>query len=96
MRVPSHLLIYILVFSTTFALTSTCQKIHTYTGTLNSNTNNKTFYNPFTTNGAGSTSDLDITLSTPFFVQAGTYVTIYCVERCNIPSSNSNRVEIIN
>ena len=76
--------------------TSTCQKIHTYTDTLNSNTNNKRFYNPFTTNGAVSTSDLDITLSTPFAVQAGTYVTIYCVERCNIPSSNSNRVEIIN
>ncbi|MAH20388.1 MAG: hypothetical protein CMB96_02925 [Flavobacteriaceae bacterium] len=84
---------------------STCRKLHSSTKSLTSSSNVQFMYNPFTTAGSTSPADLDIDLTTlapsnsALLVPNGSYVALYCIERCNVAgatNSNGREVEIEN
>ena len=87
---------------------STCRKLHSSTKTLTSSNPSYGWQpanNPFTTNVSTSPADLDIDLTTlapsnsALIVPSGSYVTLYCIERCTVAgatNSNGKEVEIKN
>ena len=86
---------------------TSCRKLHSSTKTLNSSNPSYGWQpanNPFTS-ASTSPTDLDIDLTTlapsnsALLVPSGSYVTLYCIERCTVAgatNSNGKEVEIEN
>lgn len=74
---------------------STCRRLWTYTrNNIASSSSSQIVQNPFTS-GSGSPGGIDVTLATPLVVSKGSYVTLFCIERCTVAgASSSNRLTV--
>ena len=77
----------------------TCRKLWTYTeNNIASQSSTQNVQNPFTS-GTGNPGGIDVTLTSSLQVSKGSYVTLFCIERCTVAgatSSNQITVEIEN